>query len=104
MRKRKNFIVKLLVSYLVIVLVPACLFFGLFLMNRYRETEKNVRMQMEAAAETLSAQLDSVYSDMSFISIDLLSRGDFFQTAKKLYYIPGQCRPSESITGSWQII
>lgn len=86
MRKRKNFIVKLLVSYLVIVLVPASLFFGFFLVNRYRETEKNIRMQMEAAAETLSAQLDSVYSDMSFISIDLLSRGDFFQTAKKLYY------------------
>ena len=42
--------------------------------------------RLTSSAETVSAQMDRIYSDMAFISIDLLSRGDFYATTKKLYY------------------
>lgn len=86
MKRKKNFIQKLLVSYLIIAMIPALGFFAVIMVNKYKEAEKNAQLKVRSAAQTISAQVDGIYSDMSFISIDLLSRGDFFQTTKKLYY------------------
>lgn len=86
MKKTKNFLQKLVVSYLVIALIPVIGFLTAFGINRYYETEKNTMSRLTSSAETVSAQMDRIYSDMAFISIDLLSRGDFYATTKKLYY------------------
>lgn len=86
MKKTKNFLQKLVFSYLVIALIPIIGFVAVFGMNKYHETEKNTMSRLTSSAETVSAQMDRIYSDMSFISIDLLSRGEFYPTTKKLFY------------------
>lgn len=86
MKKTKNFLQKLVISYLVIALIPVVGFLTVFGINRYYETKKNTMGRLTSSAETVSAQMDRIYSDMAFISIDLLSRGEFYATTKKLYY------------------
>lgn len=86
MKKHNSLFSRILIPFLALSLLITftfLIFYAIFF-TRYAQ-EKSLR-EFSLETERLSAQISQQYSTMSFASMGLLTRNDFFSNLKKLYY------------------
>lgn len=84
--KNNSFSRKLLRSCLAFTLIPILVFLLVYFCIFIRMSRKNLQAEFDTEVKMLTTQVDELFSNMSFISLELLNRSDFFSSIKQLYY------------------
>ncbi len=85
-QKNNSFSHKLLRSCLAFTLVPILIFLLVYFCIFGGTNRKNLQAEFDAEVKMLTMQVNDLFSNMSFISLELLNRSDFFSSIKQLYY------------------
>lgn len=84
MMKKKTFVGQLVRSYLIIAIIPLLLAMSLYFVASIQSERKNAEQQLRSAVQLAGAQVDSLLTNMSFLSINLLSHENFMKAVKGL--------------------
>lgn len=82
--KKKSFMRSLMVSYLWIAILPLAVILAIFFVNTVKNSQNNVEEKAESSARLISAQIQSLMDNMSFLSIHLVN--NIMYSAKGLNY------------------
>ncbi|WP_148409556.1 cache domain-containing sensor histidine kinase [Murimonas intestini] len=82
--KKKSFIRSLMVSYLWTAILPLAVILGIFFVNTVKNSQNIVEEKAESSARLISAQIQSLMDNMSFLSVHLVNNIMF--SAKGLNY------------------
>ncbi|MCI8417798.1 MAG: histidine kinase [Lachnospiraceae bacterium] len=82
--KQKSFLKRLVVSYLVIAILPLAIIIAVYFVNTLEAEKKTASQKLMSATELVSAQFDSLLTNMSFLSTNLLSNDNFTKAANGL--------------------
>ncbi len=85
MKKKIKFSAKLLKSSLKIIIPFFIICFLGFIVVNYQSILNTTIVREKLNAESIVTQLDNYMDDLSFVSLDILSRNDFVNSAKVLY-------------------
>lgn len=82
--KKKTFVGQLIRSYLIIAIIPLLVAMSLYFAATIKSERKNAEQQLQSAAQLAGAQVDSLLTNMSFLSINLVSHDNFMKAVKGL--------------------
>ena len=82
--KRKSFLRQLLQSYLVIAILPLSLVLGYFFTHAIQSALAETQQELNAAAELASSQISGQFTNLAFISLNLVSDEEFPKAAGRL--------------------
>ncbi len=82
--KQRSFLKRLVVSYLVIAILPLAVIIAIYFVNTLETEKKTASQKLLSATELVSAQFDSLLTNMSFLSMNLLSNDNFLKAAYRL--------------------
>lgn len=85
-KKKKGFLSRLLLTYLVAALIPLFCIIGILFQWKWNAGKREMQSTVEYTAELLSTQLESIWNTMSFISLDIVSHESFVTSATSLTY------------------
>lgn len=85
-KKKNSFLSRLLLTYLVAALIPLFCIIGILFHLKWDAGKQEMQRTADYTAELLSIQLESVWNTMSFISLDIVSHGEFVAAAVGLTY------------------
>lgn len=86
MDRKNSFKYKLIRSSLSFTLVPLLIFLFIYSGLLFLHNKKTMQSEFDMQTRILTTQIDDLYSNMSFISLQLLNRQEFFTAIKQLYY------------------
>lgn len=86
MKKHNSLFSKILIPFLALSLLITFTFLTFYATFFTRYAQEKCLREFSSETERLSAQISQQYSTMSFASMGLLTRNDFFSNLKKLYY------------------
>ncbi len=84
--RKKSFSHRLTVSCLTFTLIPLLVFLAIYSALLSGLLRRNLQQDFDSRTKMVATQLDELYAQMSFISLELLNRSDFFSAIKQLYY------------------
>src|SRR5690554_2900045 len=79
-----NFQSKLSLAYLLLILILVIILGMIFYVSSVNALEKNACTNLGVLVDKMSLQLDNLIRPMDFISLNLLSNGEFFSSMKSL--------------------
>ena len=82
--KRNSFLLRLLISFLIIAVIPLIFIAGIFFRNTVRSANQSASQRMEAAADQVQTQLDALLDTMSYMSASLVSNENFIHAVELL--------------------
>lgn len=85
-KKNNSFSHRLTVSCLRFTLIPLLIFLTIYSLLLSGLLRRNLKSEFRGTSQMMITQLDELYSNMSFMSLELLNRSDFFSAIKQLYY------------------
>ncbi len=75
---------RLVISYLVIAVLPLSIIVVVYIINTINEVRETEKQRLESAAELVGSQFEALMTNMSFLSINLLSNEDFTTAIQQL--------------------
>ncbi len=85
-KKKKSFLSRLLLTYLVAALIPLFCILGILFRLKWDAGKRETQRTADYTAELLGVQIDSIWNTMSFISLDIVSHESFVSSAMGLTY------------------
>ena len=82
--RRRSFMRRLIFSYLIIAVIPLTIAMSIYFVNILRQAGNTARQRLESATELVSSQFDSLMTNMSFLSVNLVSNDNFMEAVKGL--------------------
>lgn len=82
--KQNSFMRRLLVSFLIIAVIPLTLITVIYFWNTIQSVNQSAQQRLESAADQVNSQLDSLLTNMSYISVSLVSNENFMDAVEQL--------------------
>lgn len=82
--KQSSFMRRLLISFLVIAVIPLTLITVIYFWNTIQSVNQSAQQRLESAADQVNSQLDSLLTNMSYISVSLVSNENFMDAVEQL--------------------
>lgn len=82
--KQSSFMRRLLISFLVIAVIPLTLITVIYFWNTIQSVNQSAQQRLESAADQVNSQLDSLLTNMSYISSSLVSNENFVHAVEQL--------------------
>lgn len=82
--KQNSFMRRLLVSFLIIAVIPLTLITAIYFWNTIQSVNQSAQQRLESAADQVNSQLDSLLTNMSYISVSLVSNENFMDAVEQL--------------------
>ncbi len=86
MKKRNSYVYRLTITCLIFTMIPIFIFWSIYFFFYGRMLDKNLQMEFATSTKMTANQIGELYSNMSFVSLELLNRENFFSNIKRIYY------------------